>query len=121
MKPKAPIVEGEIPSPANQPPGCAFHTRCPLAFGLCDQQNPEAYWLDGDHFARCHLLAPDAASLGAKRPDRDLEAGECEMIRIGIDVGGTNTDAVVMDGTKVLRRRQGGDDAGRDVGRCRLR
>ena len=66
IKPKAPIVEGEIPSPMNQPPGCAFHTRCPLAFGLCDQQNPEAYWLDGDHFARCHLLAPDAASLGAK-------------------------------------------------------
>jgi peptide/nickel transport system ATP-binding protein len=66
IKPKAPIVEGEIPSPMNQPPGCAFHPRCPLAFGLCDQQSPEAYWLDGDHFARCHLLAPDAASLGAK-------------------------------------------------------
>ena len=66
IKPRAPIVEGEIPSPMNQPPGCAFHTRCPLAFDLCYQQYPEAYWLDGDHFARCHLLAPDAASRGAK-------------------------------------------------------
>ena len=35
------------------------------------------------------------------------------MIRIGIDVGGTNTDAVVMDGTDVRRRRQGGDDGRR--------
>ena len=39
------------------------------------------------------------------------------MIRIGIDVGGTNTDAVVMDGDQGSRRRQGADDAGRDVGR----
>ena len=29
LKPKAAIVEGEIPSPANQPKGCPFHTRCP--------------------------------------------------------------------------------------------
>jgi len=59
LKPKTPIVEGEIPSPTNQPAGCAFHTRCPLAFGLCNRQYPEAFWLDRDHFARCHLLAPD--------------------------------------------------------------
>ena len=41
------------------------------------------------------------------------------MIRIGIDVGGTNTDAVVMDGTEVLAGVKARDDAGRDVGRRR--
>ena len=45
------------------------------------------------------------------------------MIRIGIDVGGTNTDAVVMDGDRGARRRQGGDHRRRDVAassrRCR--
>jgi peptide/nickel transport system ATP-binding protein len=69
IKPRAPIVEGEIPSPMNQPPGCAFHTRCPRAFGPCNQQNPEAFWLDADHFARCHLLASDAALSGARHTE----------------------------------------------------
>ena len=59
MKPKAAIVEGEIPSPANQPKGCAFHTRCPHAFALCESQMPDVFWLDADHFARCHLLGPE--------------------------------------------------------------
>ncbi len=36
------------------------------------------------------------------------------MIRIGIDVGGTNTDAVVMDGDECAGRGQGGDDRRRD-------
>ena len=39
------------------------------------------------------------------------------MIRIGVDVGGTNTDAVVMDGREVLAGVKARDDAGRDVGR----
>ena len=51
-----------------------------------------------DHYANCHLLRarPERASVS-------LDTEEIPtMIRIGIDVGGTNTDAVVMDGTDVL-------------------
>ena len=70
IKPKVPIVEGEIPSPMKQPPGCAFHTRCPLAFGLCDQQILKRFWLDALYFAPlCHLLAPDAALSGARHTE----------------------------------------------------
>jgi peptide/nickel transport system ATP-binding protein len=58
LKPNEPVVEGEIPSPANQPAGCAFHTRCPHAFAPCETQFPDAIQLDAGHFARCHLLAP---------------------------------------------------------------
>ncbi len=58
LKPNEPIVEGEIPSPANQPAGCAFHTRCPHAFAPCATQFPDAVQLGAQHFARCHLLAP---------------------------------------------------------------
>src|SRR5690606_20891871 len=29
------VLTGELPSPANIPPGCAFHTRCPLATEIC--------------------------------------------------------------------------------------
>jgi peptide/nickel transport system ATP-binding protein len=58
LKPTDPVVEGEIPSPANQPAGCAFHTRCPRAFAPCDKSYPGVYRLGADHFARCYLLAP---------------------------------------------------------------
>lgn len=68
LKPNEPVVEGEIPSPANQPAGCAFHTRCPHAFAPCETQFPGAVQLDAGHFARCHLLAPGAPKrVGADR------------------------------------------------------
>jgi peptide/nickel transport system ATP-binding protein len=68
LKPNEPVVEGEIPSPANQPAGCAFHTRCPHAFGPCETQFPDAVRLDAGHFARCHLLAPaNSKRVGADR------------------------------------------------------
>jgi len=35
------ILQGELPSPANIPSGCAFHTRCPLATEICSQVRPE--------------------------------------------------------------------------------
>jgi peptide/nickel transport system ATP-binding protein len=61
LKPDEPVVEGEIPNPANQPAGCAFHTRCPHAFAPCETQFPDVVRLDAQHFARCHLLTPDAS------------------------------------------------------------
>jgi peptide/nickel transport system ATP-binding protein len=65
LKPKAAIVEGEIPSPANQPKGCPFHTRCPHAFAPCESRLPAIVRLDADHFARCHLLGPGPANENA--------------------------------------------------------
>ena len=62
LKPNEPALEGEIPSPANQPAGCAFHTRCPHAFGPCAKELPDVVQLDARHFARCHLLAPGAST-----------------------------------------------------------
>ncbi|MGE6742886.1 ABC transporter ATP-binding protein [Allorhizobium pseudoryzae] len=35
------ILQGELPSPANIPSGCAFHTRCPLATEICSSVRPE--------------------------------------------------------------------------------
>jgi dipeptide transport system ATP-binding protein len=47
------ILRGELPSPLNPPPGCAFSTRCPHAQDLCRQQAP-ALQLLGTHMVACH-------------------------------------------------------------------
>jgi peptide/nickel transport system ATP-binding protein len=49
------IVEGEIPSPANPPAGCAFHTRCPLATDICRAERPELAEDSPGHWSACHL------------------------------------------------------------------
>ncbi len=61
VRPNVPIIEGEVPSPANLPSGCAFHTRCPSAFAPCDRIDPGFTRLAEDHAARCHLLASTEA------------------------------------------------------------
>ncbi len=49
-------LEGEIPSPANPPPGCKFHTRCPMAEDRCRKEVPQWRELSENHFAACHLV-----------------------------------------------------------------
>jgi len=53
MKPK--ILEGEIPSPANPPPGCHFHPRCQYAKDICKTQVPEWREVHAGRFAACHF------------------------------------------------------------------
>ena len=49
-------LEGDIPSPANPPKGCRFHTRCPYATEVCKHITPEYKEHEPGHFAACHLL-----------------------------------------------------------------
>jgi oligopeptide transport system ATP-binding protein len=49
------ILEGDIPSPANPPPGCPFNTRCPVAQDLCSAEVPEWRELGTDHWVACHF------------------------------------------------------------------
>ena len=49
-------LQGDIPSPANPPKGCRFHTRCPYAKEICKHVTPEYRECEPGHFAACHLL-----------------------------------------------------------------
>lgn len=49
------ILEGDLPSPVNPPPGCTFHTRCPYATDLCKSEAPTLQTGEyGGHLAACH-------------------------------------------------------------------
>jgi oligopeptide/dipeptide ABC transporter ATP-binding protein len=49
------ILEGDVPSPANPPPGCVFHPRCPYAQEVCSQEQPKLVEIEPDHYASCHF------------------------------------------------------------------
>ncbi|OWR31508.1 peptide ABC transporter substrate-binding protein [Saccharibacillus sp. O23] len=48
------VLKGDVPSPANPPSGCAFHTRCPAAMDRCRSEMPELREQSGRQVA-CHL------------------------------------------------------------------
>jgi oligopeptide transport system ATP-binding protein len=50
------VLTGDIPSPVNPPPGCRFHTRCPLAFDRCKTEVPPLHEYAPGHFAACHWV-----------------------------------------------------------------
>ena len=54
------VLNGDIPSPANPPKGCRFHTRCPYAKEICRHVTPEYREYGDGHFAACHLVAEEA-------------------------------------------------------------
>jgi oligopeptide transport system ATP-binding protein len=56
------ILKGEPPSPANPPPGCVFHPRCPLAVDECTQVVPDFRKIRRGHLVACHLADEEGSS-----------------------------------------------------------
>jgi len=50
------VLEGSIPSPANPPAGCKFHTRCANCMEICKHQAPVQKEIEPGHFVVCHLF-----------------------------------------------------------------
>ncbi len=53
------LLKGDIPSPANPPKGCKFHTRCPHAMEICKHIAPAYKEYEPGHFTACHLYSQD--------------------------------------------------------------
>lgn len=56
------MLKGDIPSPANPPKGCKFHTRCPKCMGVCKFLQPKNIEKSTNHFVSCHLYDEDVMS-----------------------------------------------------------
>jgi oligopeptide transport system ATP-binding protein len=50
------ILAGDVPSPMRPPPGCVFHTRCPIAIDECRAAVPEWREVTRDHWVACHRV-----------------------------------------------------------------
>ena len=51
------ILQGDVPSPIDPPPGCHFHPRCPKTFELCHAKTPELKEVGAGHLVRCFLYS----------------------------------------------------------------
>jgi oligopeptide/dipeptide ABC transporter ATP-binding protein len=52
------ILKGDVPSPANPPSGCPFHTRCPFVMDVCRRVVPPLKPTDSGRQVACHLIHP---------------------------------------------------------------
>ena len=52
------VLEGDVPSPVNPPPGCTFHPRCSYREAICSQAEPPLDFTPDGHGVACHVFGP---------------------------------------------------------------
>ena len=93
------LVQGDVPSPINPPPGCHFHTRCPYATEQCKVEAPALVEVEPAHWAACHLRPAMPVPLQSTRDSRLRE----RCVVLGFD--GNYALGVVANGYDAPGRR----------------
>jgi len=57
LRKRGEILMGDVPSPINPPSGCRFHTRCPDAKAICQEEEPQLMASEDTHCVACHLFS----------------------------------------------------------------
>ena len=70
------ILEGSIPSPANPPKGCKFHTRCRKCMEICKYAEPTFKEVEKGHFVACHLYNTEEENRIAERLCEEAKKNE---------------------------------------------
>lgn len=70
------ILEGSIPSPANPPSGCKFHTRCSECMEKCKYVSPEYKEINKGHFCACHLYNTEEENKAVEEKVNAIKAKE---------------------------------------------
>jgi peptide/nickel transport system ATP-binding protein len=66
-------LEGDIPSAADPPTGCVFHTRCPRKLGaICESEEPPLLEVEPAHHMRCHIPIEELRQLQLTRPGQTV-------------------------------------------------
>lgn len=72
------VLQGSIPSPANPPKGCKFHTRCEQCMEVCKYAVPEWREIEPEHFCACHLFNDAEANARAQEA---MEKAKAEGVK----------------------------------------
>ena len=70
------VLQGSIPSPANPPKGCKFHTRCEKCMEICKYANPQWKEVESGHFCACHLFNDEEETARANEEMARVKADE---------------------------------------------
>ncbi|WP_274425174.1 ABC transporter ATP-binding protein [Chelativorans sp. YIM 93263] len=58
------VLQGDVPSPRRVPPGCSFHTRCPIAQDICRKERPPLETKGDGQAVACHFAKPFPIPVG---------------------------------------------------------
>lgn len=74
------ILEGDVPSPSAVPPGCSFHTRCPIAQAVCSVERPPLTEVAPGQLTACHFAEPNPIeTVGGVADCNDVVATSTKM------------------------------------------
>ena len=124
-------LEGEIPSAADPPTGCVFHTRCPRFLGdICVEQEPPLAEVESEHFMRCHIPIEELRRLQAEPPAEVLREAGIRLARTPAARNIPEVGCCAAESRRVYDRRvvptcvgplEGLDEQRRHIGDAQLR